>query len=80
MLSFASNTQIIDDPNLSISQVVFQVQNLAKKHVESLHLMHEFANNTLSHITSLSSAKSYLIDQKNKVIQDHESDTTFLLN
>ncbi len=55
------------------------MQTLAKKHVESLQLMHEFASNTLQHIGSLSSAKHHVIDQMNKTLQNHELDTTFLL-
>ena len=62
LLNFQSNTQILDDPNLSIPSVVLQVQTLAKKHVESLQLLHEFASNTLQHIVSLSSAKHHVID------------------
>lgn len=67
LLNFQSNTQLLDDSSLSIPGVVLQVQNLAKKHVESLQLMHEFGNNTLQHILNLSNAKHHAIDQLNSV-------------
>ena len=67
LLNFQSNSQLLDDNSLSIPGVVLQVQNLAKKHVESLQLMHEFGNNTLQHILNLSSAKHHAIDKLNSV-------------
>ncbi len=45
MINFQSNTQLLDDENLSIPAVVQQIQSLAKKHVECLTLMHTFCLN-----------------------------------
>lgn len=57
LIEFSSNLQLLDDEDLSIPGVVQQVQNLAKKNVECLTLMHSFALNQLENTHQLLLAK-----------------------
>lgn len=46
-IEFTTNTQLLEDDQLSIPTCVAKIQNLAKKHVECLQMLHSFSINQM---------------------------------
>jgi hypothetical protein len=53
LIEFETNTQLLDDEALSIPACVSKIQNLAKKHVECLQMLHSFSLNQMDNSQKL---------------------------